>query len=550
MAGERQGWNVWDRYKVAGLVDDTVMFTSDPIETAHALGKTRDTIGKCWPMDAAVAYTLASAGPDAQLTSKQMVNQQTKMAAAMMSQMVGYGRVPDPRVESCGHDEVDAFSIWWNQPKLDNQGHITFDNNTRLQLGDFGFSDQKWNYRTPASVAENINNAKGAWGLLLSPKFAPLRLAIEKKLGTTLWAMNTSQPFHVIHTTGLCKWKGKATKMCRHHDRPTINAWVLIKRLHPNGKINDNRYIPMWSRNRYEASVHNGWNNDMVKENLGYNIHKTIEPARIVLWDNVKRNLGNQMDEKFVIKEINAACRRMSARNFNVVTKTGLRNTATYTWKNWTWLAQLKSWIAQTSKKNRKEHDLHNGWKWTKYESRQSYGYEIAKFKWTPGKVNERYNKDSNNTVPPAIPMDIMTYYVKLGGSSWQAKNIPFRFKTKADAIQYRNFLPMMASKCGGVNYDGRKWDGDVGSELVDDSDKSLRIMHHKHTLEMDMSVDAEDMKTPTEILHALLFGTPQDYDNNIVHLSDNIAVNFTRPVVEKKVENTEKGGVETAPIT
>ena len=217
MPGERQGWNDWNRYEQAGLVDDTVRFTDNEIETAHAIGKTRDTIGMCWPMDAAVAYTLASAGPDAQLSSKQMVNQHTKMAAAMMTQYVGYGTVPDPRVESCGHDEVDGYTMKWMEPILNSDGHIVF-SQTLLGSGSSVLGkalvaltggnkkETQWQIRVSSNLASSLNNVKKACAILMSPKFAPLRLAIEKELGTTKWGMTSNPPFRSSHTNGKCKW--------------------------------------------------------------------------------------------------------------------------------------------------------------------------------------------------------------------------------------------------------------------------------------------------------------------------------------------------------
>ena len=107
----REGQQTWDKFVEAGIVENEVFFTDDPIITAHAIGKTKDTIKACWPIDAAVAYTLASAGPDARLTSKQMVNQHTRMATAMMSGMVGYGDITDPRQEACGHDMIEGYEV-------------------------------------------------------------------------------------------------------------------------------------------------------------------------------------------------------------------------------------------------------------------------------------------------------------------------------------------------------------------------------------------------------------------------------------------------------
>ena len=42
----RQGQNGWDNFVEAGIVENEVFFTDDPIVTAHAIGKTKATIGE------------------------------------------------------------------------------------------------------------------------------------------------------------------------------------------------------------------------------------------------------------------------------------------------------------------------------------------------------------------------------------------------------------------------------------------------------------------------------------------------------------------------
>ena len=566
MSGERQGWSTWDRYQQAGIVGTDVMFTDNKITTDHALGKTSDTIGKCWPMDAAVAYTLASAGPDANLKATDMVNQHTKMAAAMMTQMVGYGTVPDPRVDSCGHDEVDAMEMKWMKPIL-KEGRICWSKQEKMgQIA--GSGTTSWSFRVPRREAEEYNTAKAALGILMSAKFAPLRLAIEKDLKTTKWAL-VGLPFSVSHTLGTCKWAGKVypaghefagkTMQCAHHTRPKYTGWVLIKQAAAGGKIKDNRFVKMWSREKGHASVHQGWNNDMIAQTLGMNTKNTIASKRIVLWDKVARSLSNtiwESDPKFVLKEIKATLRRMQGRNLNCVKRDGeyrengrIRpSTVTFAWKNWAWLANLEAWIAQTSKKNRKEHDLVNGWKWTKYDSKKSYGHEIAKFKWVPGMVNEDYDESIHttgegnaltHTTPPALPMVIGTYYLNIGGNSWKSQALPYSFKTKQEAYKFKGFLSMMASKCGAVNKDGRKWDGEAGMEQVD-GDEQFSVMRKKHVLEMPDNIEPEVTPSPQEIMEALLFGTPQEFDEHISYLSESCRSQYKRPKVKAVEEKKE----------
>jgi len=134
--------------------------------------------------------------------------------------------------------------------------------------------------------------------------------------------------------------------------------------------------------------------------------------------------------------------------------------------------------------------------------------------------------------------MVIATYYLNLGGSSWKAQGLPYRFKTKQDAYKFKGFISMMAGKCGAVNKDGRKWNGEAGIEQVD-GDEKFSVMRKKHVLEMDDSVMPEVTPTPQKIMEALLFGTPQEYDEHIVHLTTETKKGFKRPkvAIAEKVE-------------
>ena len=104
--GEWTGWKRWNDFKNAGIVENAVDFSDEDIITDHAVGRTKDAIDMCWPMDAAVAYTLMKVGPDVELSKVNMVNTFTRSAAVMMTGKVAYGEFPTPGVESCGHDEI------------------------------------------------------------------------------------------------------------------------------------------------------------------------------------------------------------------------------------------------------------------------------------------------------------------------------------------------------------------------------------------------------------------------------------------------------------
>ena len=557
MGGERQGWNTWARYLEGGIVDKTIHFTQEPVIRDHALGKTKDTIKKCWPMDAAVAYTLASAGPNANLTSKGLVNVQTKMAYAMMSQMVGYGKVPDPRKGSCNHDMIDAVKIEWKEPHLNNQGHIEMSTG-RLSGWDklLGASNVKQllplcSFRVSKGNAPSLNDDEGLFTALYSEKYTPLREFIEKKLGSTQWAMDKAiTPFYQVLTSGECKWADDNSKHCSHHDKPIYEGWVMIRQVDNDGKIIPNRFVQIWSRDRAVAAVHSGWNNDQIASKFNKIDAKNLAPARVVLWDTVKRNLANSVDTdpkkmKECIKCINESLRRMSARNMNVVTKEGLRNTATYNWKEWKWLYNLENWIAQTSKKGRKENDTicpkHNplmeisscdkvqcmeGWVFTKYASKQSYGHEIASFKWVPTETPRIYYVTIASKVKQ--PYGSSGYYHNTNTSLFE-----LCFHSKAEAESFKTYNPMMGEKCGGVGMWQRMWNPAQGKE-TSQLGSTLTVDSAKMPMEMKPEKDPEETPTPKEILKAIRFGSPQDFDEGIKHLHDPDEQLYQRPTIMK----------------
>ena len=464
MSGERQGWQTWTRFQDAGIVGKHVNFTDNDVVTAHALGKTGQTVGKCWPMDAAVAYTLAAAGPNAQLTSKDMINEYTRMASVMMTQKVAYGTVPDPNAFTCGHDEINGYNIQLNKTNLID-GAIVFT----------GARGEKYNFRV-----EYLNHAMNS---IFSDSMKEIREAIEAEHDCTTWLLDQSNWYEATHTMGQCAAEDGVCnhhKIKRHDDDSVIEEWVMIK--NKNGM-----YDTLWSREKGDAAVHSGWNHNGVKQNT-----TTISPASVTLWKDVSRTLANTVDTKLVLKQINASLRRMTARNNNIVNKTGERNVATYCWKEWAWLAVMQSEIANTSKKNRKAGDIVNGWKYTKYDVRKSFGHEIAKFKWIPA------NDD-----------DTKLYYVSVKGNSYYSDAVlPYKFNTKAEAVQFKAYISLMAEKCGANSF-SMQWDATLGKMNVHDNSK-LTVRTDENILWMTLDKDPEELLSPAECIKHVYFGTPQ----------------------------------------
>ena len=169
------------------------------------------------------------------------------------------------------------------------------------------------------------------------------------------------------------------------------------------------------------------------------------------------------------------------------------------------------------------ERDIVNGWVYTKYDVRKSYGHEIAKFKWI--------SEDNQST-----------FFIKCKGTSYYDNSkLPFRFPDKVKAMQFKQFLTMMAVKTGATNRKERMWDGDAGTEKVEVG-SAFTVMSYTHQMEMDMLSDPEYLPNPATILQALMFGTPQEYDEHIQHLNKYTQRNYQRPsivVTEEKEGDT-----------
>ena len=116
MSGECDGWSDWATFKKAGVVDEHIDFNDNKVVVDNVLGRTGDTIGKCFAIDAAVAYTLSKAGPDANLTVQDMVNEYTRTATVIMQKTVGWGKpfltgtVDGVEYGSCGHERTSSIS--------------------------------------------------------------------------------------------------------------------------------------------------------------------------------------------------------------------------------------------------------------------------------------------------------------------------------------------------------------------------------------------------------------------------------------------------------
>lgn len=484
MSGEWKGWQTWSTYLKAGIVENSVDFSEEAIIVDHAVGRTKNAIGKCWPMDAAVAYTLMKAGPDASLTWSEMVNTYTRAASVMMTGKVGFGEVPKPNVATCGHDEVMGYKHVLAGPVVANQGESDEMFYINTNWGSSTLDD--WlvdNTDKLAELGHDVDALRKKYSVIRASKqldirhhrlmtdsfFDELVDAYQDFFGSIIinpeWN-NSSIVKNTSHTYGECAWADEEGKQCRHHDRPTARIWSMIR----NGD-SDSDFIRAW----YRGPCQSGWNYNQ----WNMSVHQMI-PSNVVAWDEMRRGLSQAVPESQVIADIRESLARMLKRNDNIVSKEGRGKNSKHRWSDWGWLAEMSAYVKNTSSKNRKEGDVENGWKYCKVRSRRSFGHEIADFVWKP--VDE-----------------IKDYLVgRQEPTDWGASSIMgnLRFSTKQQCIDFMSAVAQAHIDNGG-HYKARTHQG---LDKNDDGQWSIR----SSTIEIVMHgrVDPEDYLSPQEVIN------------------------------------------------
>ena len=487
MSGEWKGWQTWSTFEKAGIVENSVDFSEEAIIVDHAVGRTKRAIGKCWPMDAAVAYTLMKAGPNQPLKWADMVNTYTRAAAVMMTGKVGWGEVPTPSVPSCGHDEVNAYKHTIGEPVLNGSNHLVF----KTGYGSSTLSS----WFAALQEAETITEQECA---ALTAKYCPIRLkervgisylqlmqdsffadlvallqkvfGVKVQLGgnhTSTILKNTSQ------TYGDCKWADDSTKTCRHHDRPTSRIWSMIR--HTTDEEDTDFYTAWRRKPTHSGGNHQQWSISHFK------------PAQVVAWDEMRRGMSQSIPEADVVKSIRESLARMMKREDNIVSKEGRGKNSLHSWSDWGWLAEMSAYVKNTSSKNRKAGDTENGWTYTKVRSRTSFGHEIADFVWRP--IEEIKDYLCGRKEP----------------SDWSASGVmnTLRFSTKQQCIDFMAAVSQAHLDNGG-HYSSRTHDGLEKTENGEWSIRSVTI-----NMVMHGRIDPDDYLTPQEVVAMWRQGAP-----------------------------------------
>jgi hypothetical protein len=485
MSGEWTGWNTWDRYEKAGIVERSLDFSEEDIIVDHAVGRTKNAIGKCWPMDAAVAYSLMKAGPNASLTWADLVNPFTRAAAVMMTRKVAWGSVPTPGTPNCEEDQFTGYLATLAAPRFNVETkHLSFRTssysgaNMLEWFNDIELPDDH-PARPLAAVRMTESRALYIENIICTPAFAPLVELFNEHFPGWVAQPNDNVSRSVSHYRGECAWKNDSEKTCLHHDTPKSTMWALVRQ--------GDGFMTAYSR----TACSRGWNNDQWR-------NRTIEPTDSVSWDEVRRSMAAAVPEEEVIGHIKESLLRMLKRNDNIVSKDGRGKNAGHKWSDWSWLAEMASYVKNTNSKKRKEGDIVNGWVYTKVRSRQSYGHEIADFVWKPQE-------------------EVKDYIVaRKEQDDWNARGVltNMRFATKAQAQAFATAIAAAHLENGGF-FAHRIHEDFEKREDENNVQWSIRSIDQTGNLVMLGTTDPEDYFSPEDIMMLMRNAAPSVIDEH-----------------------------------
>ena len=564
---ERKGYTYWDLALKAGAVGTEITYTDDAVKRDHAIGKTREQMGACYPMDLAVAYSLACVGPAGSLTINGLVNEYTRKATLMMTGKVGYGTCSNPETESCGHDMVDTYlhimpEVVYYEDESTRTKYLRFSrgNYPRQYAGTTPYctmtdeeAEQRWQLHTFRSDEQYTCPYEVIFGVDENgnphEKMSAFRKHYEEKYDCKVWKHEVSSShtasIETRHTKGTCLWEDDREKTCFHHDNDTIEDWFLIK-----DEDDPNQFVTIWKSGKH-SGTHSGWNRDQISNSLGWGYGMNVPRERLILFSTVARNLTHQIPEKEVIKQVRKSLARMvkwaGGRSLVEIiddetaplTKYGKHKRTIrtqYKWSDWSWVADLDAFVQDTRSKGRKvgdrvcskcysegvtdaygnhicHTDCNEGWLYDKYESKKSYGHEIAKFRWIPIMGNDQYPvghpKEGKRIPRPHL----------FGYSSWPEMRLLFDAPEKADAA---SAMLVRASQQLGATVVNGKYDAQQQDRVQPTSEDlkeiglSVARIGPSDRVWATLTPDTEPETTMTakQMFVKLMRGSPSDWDD------------------------------------
>lgn len=551
---ERQGYTSWDNLLEAGAVGEDILWSDDEIYRSCTLGELRKTIGTAFPIDLAVAYTLGSVGRDRGLTVDDMVNDYTRRATVLMSGKVGYGQMPIPEAQSCGHDMVDG--VLYHFPRLGSIEPSLLKDRNRLCFTRQGITLKQqllsagWKALhgevpeevlklTTFRVKKSHKRHYTSYQTLFSNTFKPL---LDYLIGCGFDTLAEKQEDILLHsetTKGECGYteedvdESGVPLVCGYHSPSYEYNWWMIK--DRSSSIGGVRQI--WNTGKGNTTV-SGYHRDQFSGSAllvdlfpdwTKNIEKsTIRGEDVIRFSTVARQLVNNLDDRVVKKEIRKSLNRMknwSGRelltyDLNGFPKRGKHTK--YSWLNWEWLENVHTMAKYTNSKNRKigdkvctkcystghtdEHGngtcldtCNEGWVYDKYDTYHIHGNEISKYRWLP----------IMGTVEGVGSPHVFCF------DSWP--HMKLVFPTAQELIFARKTFAAASNRLNGMQLNA-DWDASKNTrvEITDDDMKKVGfkidklVPHYNTWVQLPAEIHPEEFSTAWDLFLGSFNGSPE----------------------------------------
>ncbi len=572
---ERQGYTSWDNAKEAGVVGEDILWHDDEIYRDCTLGEIKHTIGMAYPIDLAVAFTLGAVGRDRGLTVKEMVNDHTRRATLLMTGKIGWGELPVPESEDCGHDMISATLFEF--PKIDSIGSdetFNFLNTTNYTLASQMRGTQWVNrFGEPpeevlALTSFRTNDAVGtltsdAMRMLHMDVFAPLREYLLECFPKTFVTESTVQsPIPLIHdkTLGKCAFtsadvdeNGKR-KRCAHHKPTFERGWWMLK-------DSTNSLMQIWFTGK-DCMTTSGWNNRQFRNSTNsrikqhyhgnsWNLECSVPKGDVLRFSTHARNMVNALDDKDVIKQIRKSLNRMKnwagrdLLDYDLNGRDKRGNYTLYSWSNWAWLENIHTLAKYTNSKNRKIGDrvctkcyaaghcdeegnglcletCNEGWTYDKFGKHYMHGHEIAKFRWIPIMGNATYKTDDVGVMGSSIkPPHVFAF------DSWPELDV--MFATEQEIKLSRKLMTGSITRMNGLKLNA-DWDEatdtrqSVTEEDMKDGGLGFTTVQPRENIwvQLPAEIQPEEFSTAYDLYMGALCGTPDFFDEFEEYFTEN----------------------------
>lgn len=574
---ERKGYTYWNNALKAGAVGEEILWTDDIIHRDCTIGEIKKVIGSAFPIDLAVAFTLGSIGRNKGLTVKDMVNEHTRRATLLMSGYVGYGKLPVPETEDCGHDLISAKQYLFPSIDISQKPYLVFNGSNKNSIGlakQIVLDDSKngastrWlkpsaevlalmSYRLDGATTHEVTNA---YDLLSLDAFAPLleyivecgytKIQLVGENGDELPDAQVSG----LHTSGECifspedKTADGNTKRCSHHHPTFEKDWWMLK--------GTTGFVKVWTTGKGQVTVSGGNKNQFkcsstkeiqnMYDGESWNLKCNVPKDKVLRFSTHAREMINAMDDKEVMKQIRKALARMknwSGRNlldYDLNGRNKRGNYTLYSWSNWSWLDNVHTLATHTNSKNRAIGDrvctkcyaagheksdgsgngtcidtCNEGWMYEKYDQYLIHGHEVAKFRWVP------IMGIGIDTSGKQIPKSHVFCF-----DSWPTLNAIFL--TQQEAQLSRKLITGSMNKMNGMKI-GSDWDAATNARVpLSENDMkegglgfSTVIPLKDRWITLPAEIHPEEFSTAHDLFIGAVTGSPDFFDEFSEYISN-----------------------------